>query len=30
MLATTGLLPYFTMYASVEDALKEAEEIRTP
>ncbi|AWS40280.1 STAS domain-containing protein [Streptosporangium sp. 'caverna'] len=30
MLATTGLLPYFTMYASVEDALKEVEEIRTP
>ncbi|MEV6864370.1 STAS domain-containing protein [Streptosporangium subroseum] len=30
MLDTTGLLPYFTMYASVEDALKEVEEIRTP
>jgi hypothetical protein len=30
MLATTGLLPYFTMYASVEDALKEVGEIRTP
>ncbi|SNT58144.1 anti-anti-sigma factor [Streptosporangium subroseum] len=30
MLDTTGLLPYFTMYASVEDALKEVEQIRTP
>ena len=30
MMATTGLLPYFTMYASVDDALKEAEEISAP